>query len=278
MEFLQLRYFQECARTESIAKTAKKHMVPASSVSASIKRLEEELGCPLFDRTANRIILNESGRRLQASLARMFEELDGVMDALHSKEEGEEVRILVRSLRAKVTDAIVHYKQSHVHTTFRLTADFLVANVEDFDIVIDSAPPAREEFEAFEWQRQRVEIYAAKDSPLLSRDLTLSQLAAEEFVTMARNGHQARLLLHACEKAGFSPKLLAQINDSDCFFKLISSGVAIGPAGESSVQADMPIKPLRVSDFKEWQTVYVWCKRDASRGARRFADFLRTFS
>lgn len=278
MEFLQLRYFRECAVGESIAKTAKKYMVPSSSVSAAIKRLEEELGCSLFERSANRITLNDNGRRFEQSVSRMFRELDEALDTLHAREDDGEVRILVRSLRAKVTDAIVHYKQSHVHTSFRLTADFQVADAADFDIVVDSAPPANAEYDFFEWKRQRVELYAAKESPLLSRDLTLSQLAAEEFVTMAPNGHQAMLLLRACEKAGFEPKLLAQINDSDCFFKLISSGVAIGPAGECSFREDMGVKPLRVSDFREWQTVYVWCKQGASRSARRFAEFLRTFS
>ena len=42
MEMLQLRYFYESAMAESISKTAQKFMVPASSVSASIKRLEKE--------------------------------------------------------------------------------------------------------------------------------------------------------------------------------------------------------------------------------------------
>jgi LysR family transcriptional repressor of citA len=88
MEFLQLRYFLDSAHTQSLAKTAKKHMVPASSVSAAIKRLEEELGCSLFDRTANRITLNENGRRLQLSLVRMFRELDGALDALHTRGRG----------------------------------------------------------------------------------------------------------------------------------------------------------------------------------------------
>ncbi len=39
MEFLQLRYFYETTRTESISKTANRYMVPASSVTAAIKRL-----------------------------------------------------------------------------------------------------------------------------------------------------------------------------------------------------------------------------------------------
>ena len=64
MEILQLRYFYETAMAESIAKTAQKYMVPASSVSASIKRLEQELGVELFVRTSNRISLSEKGKLL----------------------------------------------------------------------------------------------------------------------------------------------------------------------------------------------------------------------
>jgi hypothetical protein len=48
MEFLQLRYFYENAKNKSFALTAKKHMVPTSSVSAAIKRLETELGTKLY--------------------------------------------------------------------------------------------------------------------------------------------------------------------------------------------------------------------------------------
>ena len=49
MEFLQLRYFYESAKNKSFAVTAKNHMVPTSSVSASVKRLEKEFGTNLFD-------------------------------------------------------------------------------------------------------------------------------------------------------------------------------------------------------------------------------------
>ena len=68
MEFLQLRYFFESAKNESFAKTAEKYQVPATSVSASVKRLEAELGCELFHRSSNRIMLNDNGKRLQKSL------------------------------------------------------------------------------------------------------------------------------------------------------------------------------------------------------------------
>ena len=68
VELLQLRYFYESAKTESFAATAQKFMVPASSVSASVKRLETELGTELFHRTSNRIVLNEKGNSFAKAL------------------------------------------------------------------------------------------------------------------------------------------------------------------------------------------------------------------
>ena len=62
MELLQLKYFCDAAQTENFSKTAEKFMVPVSSVSQSIKRLETELGNPLFARTKNRIQLNSTGK------------------------------------------------------------------------------------------------------------------------------------------------------------------------------------------------------------------------
>ena len=74
MELLQLRYFYESAKNENFARTAEKYMVPASSISAAIKRLEDELGCKLFDRRINRISLNDNGKLLHNSLAVIFDD------------------------------------------------------------------------------------------------------------------------------------------------------------------------------------------------------------
>ena len=65
MEILQLRYFFLSAKNENFTTTAKAFGVPTTAVSSSVRRLEEELGCKLFDRTHNRIMLNVKGRRFQ---------------------------------------------------------------------------------------------------------------------------------------------------------------------------------------------------------------------
>ncbi len=50
MELLQLRYFRSAAQLENFSKAAEKHMIPQSAMSKTIRKLENELGCELFDR------------------------------------------------------------------------------------------------------------------------------------------------------------------------------------------------------------------------------------
>jgi len=61
MELLQLTYFKEVAECGKISEAAKKLFISAPSLSATIKRLETELGTPLFTRTGNTIELNRQG-------------------------------------------------------------------------------------------------------------------------------------------------------------------------------------------------------------------------
>jgi DNA-binding transcriptional LysR family regulator len=138
VEILQLRYFYESARQESFAKAAEKYMVPATSVSASVKRLEKELGCALFHRSCNRISLNDNGKRLLTSLSIIFDELDQTVNSLTSATtDTREIRMLVRAMRNVITDRIIEYKTKHPHIAFKTVFDFRETNIEHYDIIID---------------------------------------------------------------------------------------------------------------------------------------------
>lgn len=99
MDILQLRYFYDSANYLSISKTAEKYGVPATSVSASIRRLEKELGCKLFDRTPNRISLNDKGIIMRDSLKKIFSEMDSMIEAVSgSVDDVKEIKILVKAI------------------------------------------------------------------------------------------------------------------------------------------------------------------------------------
>ena len=57
----QLHYIQTIAQEQSISAAAKKLYVSQPSLSALVKRVEEELGCELFDRTVTPLRLTSAG-------------------------------------------------------------------------------------------------------------------------------------------------------------------------------------------------------------------------
>src|SRR5580698_3988456 len=62
MEIRQLEIFQALAEELHFTKAAARVHCVQSNVTTQIKSLEEELGTPLFDRLAKRVVLTEAGR------------------------------------------------------------------------------------------------------------------------------------------------------------------------------------------------------------------------
>lgn len=62
MELEQLRQLDEIARCGTLQSAAERLHLSQSALSRSLKRLEDDLGQPLFDRTRNSMQINASGR------------------------------------------------------------------------------------------------------------------------------------------------------------------------------------------------------------------------
>ena len=63
IETYQLRYFLAVVETGSFTKAAERVFVTQPTLSAGIKKLETTLNSKLFDRSAKRVFLTESGTR-----------------------------------------------------------------------------------------------------------------------------------------------------------------------------------------------------------------------
>jgi LysR family transcriptional regulator, hydrogen peroxide-inducible genes activator len=75
MEIHQLRYFVAVADEKSFSRAAEKVRVAQPSLSQQIQKLEAELGHPLFDRLARKVILTEAGTGFLPYAQRILNEL-----------------------------------------------------------------------------------------------------------------------------------------------------------------------------------------------------------
>lgn len=279
MEILQMRYFYETAQNENIAKTAEHFMVSASSVSASIKRLEKELGVTLFERSSNRIKLNDKGYLLAETLREIFEKLENTLSRVTEKSpQTREIRLLIKARRKWITDLIVEYKQSHPDVQFRIYNDIHMDDVNNFDIIVDEQSDAYEDLERFLLSTEEICVKASKKSPLVGQTLSFRQLRGQMFVMPRKAIGIRKLLMSTGKKYGFVPNITIECNDSYCLARYVTEdmGLTLGSrhALENSLEKD--IVPLNITDFNEIQLVCVYHQKISENNAtlKDFCDFL----
>lgn len=274
-----MQYFYESAKNESFAETAKRHMVPASSVSASVKRLERELGGELFDRSSNRIVLNEKGQAFACAVGEILEKLGGAAAAVSATEESTQISVLIKARRRWITDLIIEYRTRFPHMRFCVSHDAVAADPDAFDVIIDESA-AYGDRERFLLSVEQICIKAAKSSPLAGRSLTFRQLRGQPFIITQKGGRMWQLLERAGKRCGFVPDVAVESNDLQCALRYVEAGMGLTLGSRRALKDDNQrnLVALHVADFNEVQFVYVYHRRPG-RGDTAliaFLDFLRT--
>ena len=278
MEMLQLRYFYETAMAENIANTAKKYMVPASSVSASIKRLEQELGVDLFVRTSNRIVLSEKGKEFLLSVSNILSQLECSVKSLSASEEKQTISVLARATRTSLIRWMVPFQRLHPSVTFRLEFEDAPENYDNYDIIISEQDKALENYSSFVWRRFDVRVEALETDPLCRGTITLNQLRDRQFVTTKHQDTGFRHFSQACQRQGFTPKVFLECNDNCCRDIALQLGACLNVnygVGEQS--ASRSYRYLQIEDFQEQVTINAYYKKEACTGTiKLFLDLLQT--
>ncbi len=274
MELLQLRYFYESAATESFAATAKRHMVPTTSVSAAVGRLEKELGKQLFDRMANRIVLNENGRVMQRVLCTVFDKLDSVTETMKSEVNERKISLLVRTERKRVTDLLIKFLQINPTAKFEAIYDFENEEIDGYDVIIDCDHPHYNSYDKYEFYNKKLGFKVISTHPLCGKQLNVSDLAGERFLTMGEKTNAHKILVSACAAAGFVPNIVMQCNDALCYGRCISSGLGIGIGDINRVASNVAV--LNVGNFSHRHVSYIYYKSHAKEGMLgRLIEFLK---
>lgn len=276
MELLQLRYFLETAKNQSFTKTAEKFFVPTTSVSASIKRLEQEIGVKLFDRTANRISLNENGERLKKAISSVFYEIDSAVFDLSQNTEGQEIKLLVKAIRSDVTDYMIEYSKQNPKAVFKTVFDFAESDYGKYDVIIDEKNDLYKGYLDFEVLSIKLRLKVSVDK-FIDKKLKLKDLENQNFISWGEGSNMHKTLINACESAGFYPNIAVNLNDKECYERLVLAGVGIGLGREQAQKESPDIKYLDVADFDRKYVVHCYYNPLNYFGAvKSFVEFLKS--
>ncbi|MFD0589462.1 LysR family transcriptional regulator [Paenibacillus sp. GCM10027627] len=234
MDLLQLKYFQTVARREHITQAAKELNIAQPSLSQTIARLEDDLGVALFDRLGRNIRLNEAGKSFLQHVERAFTELEkGKREAIRISGNYEEVITLASIHLPFVSEMLAAFVAKHPETRFRFQQGCYhsmkqLLKDREIDLCVSSPPielPGTTNITLF---TEELKLLVPAGHPLASREsVQLMELEKEAFIGL-KGGFGLRDATDGlCQKAGFSPNVIFEVEDPSMLHKLVRAGIGI---------------------------------------------------
>jgi LysR family transcriptional regulator, transcription activator of glutamate synthase operon len=291
MELRQLRYLVALADERHFTRAATRLHIAQPALSQQIKRLEDEVGVALVDRTTRHVALTPAGELLVASARRALAELDAAADELSDLAGVRTGRLVIGAMRSTGrfdlsallaafhaqhpgVDLIVREEPSEVMLQ-RLHADtldvaFLAVNTLDVGRDIQLHPL---------WTEPLVALLAP-GHPLAGRKrLDLAELRHERFVVWGEGGSMRRIVVQGAREAGFEPVLAFESTESPRIRAMVSRGlgVALAPESESRHEgAPVAVVPVRRPSLSRDVTLAWRAQRRHSPAARAFLELAVT--
>lgn len=246
MNITQVRYVLAAAEHGSMSRAAESLFLSQPALSLQIKKLEDELGFPLFFRTAQGVTLTEEGKAFCAGareVAARWQELEETTKKLgHKHKERLRIRLGPRVFTNQLFTNIVAFFDNHpeLEPTFIAVDDgnFL----EDLaagtiDVALTYLPPAvlipdARRFYHTPLIREPQCILTGDCDPLAQQDRAdFGQLRSRTLITTPENSVESQVTLWTLQRHGVTPGRLYRLDVTDTVMGLVRTGkgVALGP-------------------------------------------------
>jgi DNA-binding transcriptional LysR family regulator len=239
MDLRQLRYLVALADEGNFTRAAAREHIAQPALSQQLRRLEQELGLTLVERTTRRVALTDAGTLLVARARSVIAELETAQAELESLRGAFTGRVSVGAMHTMgpvdISLALAEYHRRHpgVELTVREEASEDLADMVRLD-ELDLA---------FLSVTERVESHGLGLVQLISEELVaivppghrlarrerihLAQLADEAFISYRAGSRLREVLVSAAAAAGFEPQVRLESNESRRVRRLVGHGVGV---------------------------------------------------
>ena len=282
MELLQLKYFSHAAKTENFSHTAQNFMVPTSGISASIKKLENELGVNLFDRSSNKIKLNEYGKILLQAIDKseeLFNKAKADIFDLSQSPFGE-LKLLILTNRQRVTEALSEFKIKYPKISFNIKHQGILdqSSINEYDIMVTDQNIATDHFDKNFWLREELFLATHKKSRLSEKNtISADELKQEKFICMPKGSSLRGCFDNYFEQLKQKPNIIIECDDPQYIRNYLKMGLGVTffPAISWNEQISNDIKLLRIDDGL-YRDSYIYTNKSSSNIVHLFSQMLKT--
>jgi DNA-binding transcriptional LysR family regulator len=241
VELRHLRYFVAVAEELHFRKAAERLHVAQPAVSEQVRKLEQELGVKLFDRSQRSVALTTAGAALLEEARRVLRQAEVAQQAARTAGAQATTRLrigcLPDSLPASVPRALRHLAVAAPRVQVDLATGPSLRLIEEvrarrLDAVVTSLPAPTNGLRATPLGEQGAVIVLPATHPrAIDATIALERLAPERLVVLPRDVNPAfhNAIVAMCHGAGLSPTFV-EVSESRVEHVLLSVAAGAGLA------------------------------------------------
>jgi LysR family transcriptional activator of glutamate synthase operon len=286
MELRQLRYLVALAEERNFTRAAASSHIAQPALSQQIRRLEDELGLALVERTTRRVSLTEAGELLVVRARRILAELESAQTELQALRGVHTGHVTVGSMHTmgpidlSLVLALFAEKHPGVRFTVREQSTEEMAEmlrVDELDMAFLSVTERVEShgLALHQLVSEELVVVLPPDHRLgRRRQVRMAELADEAFISFRSGARLRELLENAGREAGFHPHVTLESNESQRVRRLVSRGLGVAILPRSDAEgpgADVAVATLVEPSLRRDITL-AW--REGRRLAPAAAEFL----
>ncbi len=290
MELHQLRYLVAIAHAGSFSRAAAQCRVAQPSLSQQIQKLEDELGEPLFQRSARGAVLTAAGEALLGRAEKILREVEDA--CAEARDAGKLLRGRV-SVGAIPTIApyflpsiLAAFSAEHPGVELEIHEDTTAQLLQkiaamEIDLGIASLPLKGSEFEVRPLFSEELLLAVPSQHPLAKRkSVSLSNLEAERFILMKEGHCLGAQTLEVCHQVKLEPNVVLRSAQIETIHALVAAGFGISliPAMACEARADKELVCRSLAAPAPQRVVALCYRKGAylSRAALRLIDFFQS--
>lgn len=238
MELLQLRYFCVVAKHQNVTQAAAELMISQPSLSKTLKALESEVGCALFERTGKYIRLNRAGEIFYQNIARSLNLLDDTLQELSdfSQSPSGEVHLSILAASAYLPELYAGFSRRYPHIKLMIS-NYIQSErfaPKDWDIRFFASETYKPSphGNSIPLLTERMALGVPQGHPLAGRSsVDLAEAANERFIASNLTADLERF----CQMVGFIPNIVVQCDNGTTYTSLLKNRVGITVLPETTL-------------------------------------------
>ncbi|MDJ0594706.1 MAG: LysR family transcriptional regulator [Pleurocapsa sp. MO_226.B13] len=256
MDLYQLRYFLAIAETSSFTKAAERLFVSQPSLSAGIKKLEQELGVVLFERGGRKVLLTSAGHFFLEKAQNILQEYQSTLDAFKSFKDRPTLRLgTLHTMRGyNLARLIGAYRQQHPNVTIELYNSHL-EELDDWleqgkiDLAITSLGDREASKTCQKLFQQKLLLAVSPEHPFAQRSsIHLADLEGEPLIERI-HCEIWRAYPQMFEEAGFQPQIVYWADNEEWVISLVRVGLGVSIMPVWQGLTDVNYVPIADANF-----------------------------